>query len=90
MLDGYFEPMRTTITLDGDVAAAIDEEVRRRPHATFKEVVNDLLRAGLQFRARTEKAPRFSVEPRSMGVRRGLDYDDVGGLLEELEGPAHR
>lgn len=82
--------MRTTITLDDDVASAIDQEVRRRPRATFKEVVNDLLRAGLHSRRRAETAPKFTVRPRPMGVRRGLNYDDVGGLLDEVEGPARR
>ena len=35
-------------------------------------------------------AVRFTVEPRAMGARTGFDLDDVGGLLEILDGPAHR
>jgi Arc/MetJ-type ribon-helix-helix transcriptional regulator len=82
--------MRTTITLDEDIAAALNEEVRRRPRASFKEVVNDVLRAGLQFRRQAEATPKFTVRARSMGVRRGVNYDDIGDLLEEVEGPLHR
>lgn len=82
--------MRTTLTLDDDVAEAIDKELRRRPKSTYKEVVNDLLRAGLHTRRETRRAPKFVVRPRSLGARRGLNYDDIGGLLEELEGTAHK
>lgn len=82
--------MRTTLTLDDDIAEAIDEELRRRPHSTFKEVVNDPLRCGLHSRRGIKAAGRFIVKPRSMDVRRGINYDDIGGFLEELEGSIHR
>ena len=38
--------MRTTLTLDDDVAAAL-ERVRRDRDASLKDVVNDALRRGL-------------------------------------------
>ena len=79
---------RTTLTLDDDVASAIGREVRRsgRP---VKAVVNEALRAGLE---RREKAPRerFRVEPFDLGLREGVELDDVSGLLERTEGPEHR
>ena len=80
---------RTTLTLEDDVAARIHTEARKsgRP---FKAVVNDLLRfalnAGRSSRARTP----FKVKPRELGLRPGLEYDDVGGLLEQVEGTGHR
>ncbi|MCA1601008.1 MAG: DUF2191 domain-containing protein [Acidobacteria bacterium] len=82
--------MRTTLTLDDDVAEAVDKELRRRPKGTLKEVVNDLLRAGLHSRRAAKSAPKFVVRPRSMGVKRGLNYDDIGGLLEEVEGASYK
>lgn len=82
--------MRTTLTLDDDVAEALDKELRRRPKSSFKEVVNDLLRAGIHARRPSKRAPKFIVRARPMGLRRGVNYDDVGGLLEELEGATHR
>jgi len=39
--------MRTTLTLDDDVALAL-ERLRREKDATLKEVVNETLRKGLQ------------------------------------------
>ena len=82
--------MRTTLTLDDDVAEAVDKELRRRPKSSYKEVINDLIRAGLHARREMKRAPKFKVRAHAMGLRRGLNYDDIGGLLEELEGAAHR
>ncbi len=82
--------MRTTLTLDDDIAEAVDKELRRRPKSTFKEVINDLLRAGIHARREARRAPKFTVRARSMGVRRGLNYDDIGGLLDQIEGEAHK
>jgi hypothetical protein len=39
--------MRTTLTIDDDVAAEL-EHLRRERGASLKEVVNDLLRCGLR------------------------------------------
>lgn len=80
--------MRTTLTLDEDVAAKLEAEVRRSSQS-FKQVVNDLLRAALSAR-RAPQARPFEVEPRSLELRSGLDYQNVGDLLEQVEGPGHR
>ena len=39
--------MRTTITLDDDVAEKLQAKMRRRRTNNFKETVNDVLRRGL-------------------------------------------
>lgn len=39
--------MRTTITLDEDVAEKLHTEMRRRRATNFKETLNDVLRRGL-------------------------------------------
>ena len=81
--------MRTTLTLDEDIAAKLELEVRRsgRP---FKQVVNDLLRSARRARRERERRRPFRVEPRDLGLRPGLVYDSVGDLLEQVEGPLHR
>lgn len=81
--------MRTTVTLDDDVAAKL-REATRRSGRSFKETVNELLRFALNTTRRSRAAERFTVRARPMGLRPGLDYDRIGALLEELEGPAHR
>lgn len=81
--------MRTTLTLDDDVCAKLQAEMRKsgRP---FKQVVNHFLRLGLN--ARREMKPRkpFVVRARALGTRPGLNYDNIGELLEQTEGPLHR
>ncbi len=82
--------MRTTLTLDDDVAAKLKAETRLRG-TSFKEVVNEYLRLGLH--AKKTQRPRrpFRVEARDLGaLRPGLSLDNIGDLLEQLEGPVHR
>ncbi len=81
--------MRTTLTLEDDVTAALRAEVRRtgRP---FKAVVNELLRAAFQLRRKRREVPPFKVRARPLGVRPGLDYDRTAELVEQLEGPLYR
>lgn len=54
----------------------------------IKGTVNDFLRLGLSARREARCVRRFAVRARELGIRDGLDYDDVGGLLEQLEGLA--
>ena len=78
---------RTTLTLEDDVVARIRDAARRsgRP---LKAVVNDAIRAGLDAAPARSRKP-FRVEARAMGLRPGIDLDDISGLLERLEGPEH-
>jgi hypothetical protein len=83
--------MRTTLTLDDDVAAKLKAESRRagRP---FREVVNETLRRGLASRCATaaQRQP-FSVSARDLGnLKPGLSLDNVAEVLEQVEGPLHR
>jgi len=81
--------VRTTLTLDEDVAARLEQEARRTGRS-FKDTVNDLLRLALQARRRPDRRRPFKVAPRDLGLRPGLSYDSVGDLLEAVEGSLHR
>jgi hypothetical protein len=81
--------MRTTITIEPDVAARIREEMRRTG-SSFKQVVNEMLRRAYVLGQRQPSAPPFKVKARALGERPGLNYDDVSELLEQLEGPFRR
>jgi hypothetical protein len=82
--------VRTTITLDADVAAKLKSLARRSGRA-FRDVVNETLRRGL---ARPSAAPPrqpFKVEARDLGrLRPGLNLDNIAELIEQVEGPLHR
>ncbi len=82
--------MRTTLTLDDDVAARLQAESRHsgRP---FKVVVNEYLRAALSQRKAFKAAPTFRIAPLSLGgPLPGLSYDDVGATLDNVEGSRRR
>jgi len=78
--------MRTTLTLDNDVAAKLKAESRRagRP---FREIVNETLRRGLASRRVTAQRQAFRIEVRDLGnLKPGLSLDNVGELVEQVEG----
>ena len=81
--------MRTTLTLDDDIAAKLTAEMKRSGKS-FKETVNEFLRIGLNVQRELRSGDRFKVEARTLGVMPGLNYDCLGELLEEAEGPSHR
>lgn len=77
--------MRTTVTLDADVAAKLKELAHRR-RASFKETLNDVIRRGLSAQVGTrEAAERYVVEPHAGGFRPGIDPNRLNQLLDELE-----
>jgi len=77
--------MRTTLTLDEDLARQL-QEMARRTGLSFKEIVNDTLRKGL---SRGEKpsaqTPKFTVQPKACGFRSGIDPLRLNQLNDELE-----
>jgi hypothetical protein len=82
--------MRTTLTLDDDVAAKLKAESRRagRP---FREIVNETLRRGLASRRITTQRQPFKVHARDLGnLKPGLSLDRIPELIEQVEGPLHR
>ncbi len=78
--------MRTTLTLDDDVAALLNKEVRKSGDP-FRLVVNRYLRLGLTASKQAAKKP-FVVKPMNLGLPH--DFDKIEELLDYLEGPEHR
>lgn len=76
--------MRTTLTLSDDVAskARARSAKTRRP---FKDVINEALRLGLAAMEEARPARPYRTQPRPMGLREGLSYDNVGDLLAAAE-----
>jgi hypothetical protein len=79
--------MRTTLTLDRDVADGLQKEMRRSGQS-LKAAVNAALRRGLQLAGAPARAPRFRVEPESLGLKPGVDPDRLNQLIDELEAEA--
>jgi KaiC/GvpD/RAD55 family RecA-like ATPase len=77
--------MRTTLTLDPDVARLLEDAVHRE-RRPMKQVVNDALR-----RALTAPSPRrepYRLEVHESELRPGLDLTGFNRLADELEDEA--
>ncbi len=82
--------MRTTLTLDDDVAAQL-ERLRAQRGRSFKQLVNDALRAGLLvLDAPTPRPSGPYTRPVDLGRPRLPDLDDVSDALAVAEGEDHR
>ena len=73
--------MRTTVSLEDDVAAAV-EEIRRTRHIGLSEAVNELARAGM---AAPRKGKVFQQRSADLGIR--IDVSNVAEALDTLDGP---
>ncbi|MFL6606490.1 MAG: hypothetical protein ACJ8R9_34895 [Steroidobacteraceae bacterium] len=82
--------MRTTLTLDEDIAQRLQAESRRTGRS-FKEIVNEHLRMSLaQSRALKSMSPFRVMAAELGGPATPGSYDDIEALLEESEGIEHR
>ena len=63
--------MRTTLTLDDDIAEALKQRARQLDQL-FNQVVNDTLRYGLSL-GTPSPLPTYRVEPHHSGFRPGID-----------------
>jgi hypothetical protein len=82
--------MRTTLTLDDDVAVAL-ERLRRRRDASFKDIVNDALRRGLSDLAmRPKQHEPFQTQSVALGRLRLASIDNISESLAFAEGEAFK
>ncbi len=79
---------RTTLTLDDDVAAKL-KDLCGRTGESFKEAVNRVLRDGLNIKRLQRPEVPFVVKARALGLRPGVQIDNIAELLEQLDGPGH-
>jgi hypothetical protein len=80
--------MRTTLTLDPDVAAKAKRGAAklRKP---FKQIINAALRVGLDEILAPPRAKPYRTKPRPLGLRQGFSYDNISELLARAEGEDH-
>ncbi len=78
--------MRTTLTIDDDVAAQL-EGLRRKGDASLKDIINEALRRGLRDMAMAPKR-REPFRTRSADVGEMLipDIDNTAEVLALIEG----
>jgi hypothetical protein len=76
--------MRTTLTLDDDLAKQL-HQIARRTGGSFKEVVNVTLRRGLHGQKPGSRPPAFKVTPKAGGFQSGVDVLHLNQLNDEIE-----
>lgn len=76
--------MRTTLSLDDDVAAAV-QQIRDERHIGLSDAVNQLIRAGL---AAPPRHVKFRQRTANLGLR--VDVSNVAEALDRLDGPETR
>jgi len=76
--------MRTTLTIDDELAAQIDE-LRRRQGLSLKRVINALLRDGLRSRQTPARGKKFRTRTHALRMRPGFDSAKLNQLVDELE-----
>ena len=83
--------MRTTLTLDDDVAVLL-EKTRRAKGLSFKQIVNQALRAGLGQMTSPggHRRQRFKTRQADLGRCLIASLDDVSEALAIGEGEAFR
>ena len=77
--------MRTTLTIEDGIARQL-KNIARRSRRSFKAVVNDALRAGLEGDRITASAKTYRVEPVALGGVVGEhDLDQALRIADQLE-----
>ena len=79
--------MRTTVTLDEDVARLLEEAVHRE-RRPFKSVINDAIRRGLSPRPSSRAPAPYRVKPHKTELMPGIDPLGMNRLAGELEDEA--
>ncbi len=79
--------MRTTLTIDDDLAGLLKRRARELG-IPFKEAVNRTIRAGLGAAVTRRRGAVPKTRPHSFGFRPGIDLDKLGQLADELEADA--
>lgn len=82
LLDDCDVILRTTITIEDDLAMQI-EDLRKREGLSFKEALNQLLRAGVQYQAQPPKPHRYRTPTRKLGLNAGIDATKLSQLADE-------
>lgn len=78
----HHEVMRATLSLDDDLAAAV-QRFREERHMGLSDAVNELIRAGL---AAPAHRSAFRQRTANLGLR--IDVANTGEALERLDGAA--
>ena len=81
--------MRTTITLDDDVAASL-KRLEKRRGIKFKALVNEALREGIKCLVAPKKRGVFRTRSVDLGSCRAGNIDNIAEVLAVAEGESFK
>lgn len=83
--------MRTTLTLEDDVAARLEKLRDERRDESFKDIVNDIMRRGLNDveRGALARVP-YRTQPARLGRCLVPSIDNTWGVIARVEGEWHK
>lgn len=76
--------MRTTLTIDDDIAAILEQESIRKG-MKFKILLNKTLRRGLELEEIKRPSQKITIQTFPMGLKPGIDPDKMNQLTDALE-----
>jgi len=82
--------MRTTLTIDPDIAAQL-AQLRREREVSLKALINEALRQGLkQLAAPKKRRNRSFTRPVDLGQPLIESFDCIGAILADLDAERYR
>lgn len=84
----YGDGVRTTLSIDDDLARSI-ENLRNRKNLSLREVINQLLRAGLESSEKSPEQRTFNGPVFDSALKPGIDPMRLNQLADELEVDEH-
>jgi len=76
--------MRTTLTITNEIDARL-RKVAEEQHRSYKEVVNEALKRGLDHIEVHHAKSEYHVQSRDFGFRSGVDPQKLNQLYDEIE-----
>lgn len=81
--------MKITVAIDNDILDKA-RSVATKMHAPLRRIVNDALRAGLLVIEVPDKCRPYRTQPHDMGLKPGMNLDNIQELLAQVEGQSSR
>ena len=81
--------MRTTLSIDDDVLEQA-KSAAAKTRLPFRTVINEALRAGLKTMATPPDAVPYQTKPHKLGLKAGMNLDNIQELLAQIEGEDSR
>jgi len=72
------------LTIEDDVLDKA-KSVAGRQHISFRKIINEALRAGLKNVETPARHTPYRTKPREMGLKQGMNLDNIQELLSQVE-----